>query len=67
MAVDIWYLARIREALACDHEQLELVDGINTVPAALAFPAGRDLAPNAAGGESTGGGQSFGGFPAYKH
>lgn len=31
MAVDIWYLARIREALACDHEQVELEDGIETV------------------------------------
>lgn len=31
MAVDIWYLARLRETLACDHEQLELSDGIDTV------------------------------------
>lgn len=31
MAVDIWYLARIKEALACDHEELELSEGIETV------------------------------------
>lgn len=37
MAVHIWYFARIKEALACDQENLELSDTVETVRDLIAW------------------------------